>query len=152
MQLPGRWVEVVNMSKGRSHVSTVPMPDRAPMPDVLKAVAERSRLEILMSLAKASKNVGSLAKDLGFSADATSRHLGILRVFGLVQCEEMGPLRVYRLGPRWTVNGSEGIVHLALTDPKGLDVEFRFPQDKNIWWYPTPVTVGRCGLLSRRGG
>jgi DNA-binding transcriptional ArsR family regulator len=124
----------------------------ATVPDVLGAVASRVRLEILMSLARATKDVSSLAEDLEFASHTVSHHLGILHAFRLVEYEPLGTRHIYRLGPRCSLTAKGGKLHLAVTGTEGLEFELRFPADKAIWWYPQPVTVGRCGLRGRVSG
>jgi len=140
------------MSKRRSSAPGGLSLSLAPMPDVLKVVADRTRLEILMILARGTKDVTLLTDDLDLGISTVSRHLGILEAFSLVEHEEDGTRHVYGLGRRWTVIANGGMLHLAVTDSEGCEFELRFPEDKVIWWSPQPVTVGRFGLPGRRGG
>lgn len=65
--------------------------------DLCSALADPRRILILYALSKRSINVSELAKELGISQPATSRHLKILRERGLVYPVRQGASVEYRL-------------------------------------------------------
>ena len=71
------------MSKGKSSGPGGVSLSQAPLPDILKAVADRTRLEILRVLAREAKNVSALTDELGLATSTVSRHAGYLNAFGL---------------------------------------------------------------------
>ena len=62
-----------------------------------KALASRSRLQILSLLAKRPLCVNALARSLGISQPAVSQHLEVLKGARLVVGERMGTMVHYRL-------------------------------------------------------
>lgn len=65
---------------------------------VLKALANRRRLAILLYLHRAGKTpVGYIAKEIRLSLKATSKHLGILYSAGLLEKEQIALSVLYSL-------------------------------------------------------
>lgn len=65
---------------------------------VLKALANRRRLEILGFLKKAGEvTVGEIAEHINLSFKSTSRHLGILAYADVLNREQRGPEAYYRI-------------------------------------------------------
>ena len=60
-----------------------------------KALADPSRLAILQVLLAGECSVGDLVEATGLSQPNTSRHLGVLRKAGLVDCRKEWPHCVY---------------------------------------------------------
>lgn len=65
---------------------------------VLKAMANRRRLAIILHLRKAREAmVGDIADKINLSFKATSKHLGILKAVDIVEYEQRGLEYYYRL-------------------------------------------------------
>ena len=67
--------------------------------DVLNAVAEARRREILDALITGEKAVGAIVNDLSMSQPQVSKHLRVLSEVGLVRCRAEGRRRLYSLEP-----------------------------------------------------
>jgi len=68
--------------------------------DAFNAVAEASRRDLLDALGSGEATVGELVSRLGLSQPQVSKHLGVLRAFGLVSVRADGRRRWYRVnGP-----------------------------------------------------
>ena len=67
------------------------------MQALLDVVAEPRRRQVLELLLDGERLVGDLARELGVSQPAMSKHLRILREVGLVQARVDGQRRCYRL-------------------------------------------------------
>ena len=65
--------------------------------DICSALADPRRILLLYSIADTSLNVSDLAKEIGISQPAASRHLKILRDRGLVQPVRQGASVEYHL-------------------------------------------------------
>ncbi len=63
--------------------------------DILKALADRSRLRIVKALLAAPHGVNDLAEALDISQYNVSKHLRILREAGIVEVEPDGTRREY---------------------------------------------------------
>ena len=68
--------------------------------DVFNAVAEPRRREIVALLVDRNKlSVGQIVEVLQLAQPAVSKHLGVLRIVGVVQVEKVGKERFYSLNP-----------------------------------------------------
>ena len=67
------------------------------MTDVVAALADPVRREILMMLRRRTRSAGEIAGRFSISRPAVSRHLRVLRECGLVVDEVRGRQRFYRL-------------------------------------------------------
>ena len=65
--------------------------------DICSALADPRRILILYALSEKPSNVSDLAKDLGISQSATSRHLNLLRERGVVSAQRDGQSVIYTL-------------------------------------------------------
>lgn len=63
--------------------------------DILKALADRSRLRIVKALLASPRGVNDLAEALDISQYNVSKHLRILREAGIVEVEPDGTRREY---------------------------------------------------------
>ena len=61
------------------------------------ALADESRLRILMRLRQSPCNVTTLAGELGAAQASVSKHLSVLRQAGLVDVERQGTQAIYRI-------------------------------------------------------
>ncbi len=66
--------------------------------DLCSAVADPTRILLIYALHEQPRTVNDLASVIGASQSATSRHLRVLRVRGLVRTTRLGPSVEYRLG------------------------------------------------------
>ncbi|WP_438352434.1 ArsR/SmtB family transcription factor [Microbacterium sp. CJ88] len=122
------------------------------------ALADPARRRIVDILASGEHTAGQLAEVVGgefrISRTAVSKHLGILRLAGLVDARIDGPWRWYRLGFR----GMDVIEH-AVADLRwkldravGWDAENLQDYDPIVSWPPAPEpAVGRPRTPGRRG-
>lgn len=67
---------------------------------ICKALADPSRLLIIVELRQRKRTVGELSRAIGASQSLTSRHLAILRNKGVVVAERDGPYVRYALADR----------------------------------------------------
>jgi DNA-binding transcriptional ArsR family regulator len=65
--------------------------------EVLRTLAQPTRLELLHALAAGPREVRRLAAALGVSQPNVSQHLAVLRAAGLVEADRQGRDVVYRL-------------------------------------------------------
>jgi DNA-binding transcriptional ArsR family regulator len=65
----------------------------------LKALGEETRLRILRLLFKEQLSVGEITERLNLSQYNVSKHLRILREAGLLEAEQQGRQRLYRVTP-----------------------------------------------------
>jgi len=64
---------------------------------VMKAMAHPTRLFIINELSRAEQCVADLTKMIGVDVSTVSKHLGVLRVAGLVQDDKRGAKVFYKL-------------------------------------------------------
>lgn len=69
------------------------------MRDLLAALADETRLEIVDQLARSDQTAGELAARFPIARPGVSRHLRVLRDAGVVEVRTVGRRRVYRLAP-----------------------------------------------------
>jgi len=69
------------------------------MQDVLKALAEPRRQEILKLLSRSELAAGEVARHFAVSRPAISQHLQVLKAAGLVTERRAGTRRLYHLRP-----------------------------------------------------
>ena len=62
-----------------------------------QAMGHAARLEIIYILRDSSQHVNDLAKEIGLSQAALSRHLAVLRNIGLVTAQRLGRENIYQL-------------------------------------------------------
>ncbi len=65
--------------------------------DILKALANLTRVCIIEHLQDSSYNVSNLSEKLGESSSITSRHLSVLKSAGLIEDEKNGTAVIYSL-------------------------------------------------------
>jgi len=83
---------------------------------MLKALSDPIRLRIVDALRQGARNVGELAETLDPESATVSRHLGILHTAGLLEREQQGRFKVYRLrdGVLATSTSRQGKQHIDL--------------------------------------
>ena len=65
----------------------------------LKALADETRLQIILLLKDQERYVGEIADALGISHSSASRHLGLLTTAELLDIRKENNMRFYRLNP-----------------------------------------------------
>lgn len=65
--------------------------------DILKALANLTRVCIIENLKDGPSNVTELSKKLGESNSITSRHLNVLKSAGLIEDKKKGTMVIYSL-------------------------------------------------------
>ncbi|WP_062012040.1 metalloregulator ArsR/SmtB family transcription factor [Aureimonas sp. AU4] len=88
--------------------------------DILKAVAEPTRLRLLLLLARQELTVSDLTTILGQSQPRVSRHLKLLTEAGLVHRHQEGAFAFFRLGDEAPVHDLLLTLGRGLDDPEGL--------------------------------
>ncbi|MHC5539251.1 ArsR/SmtB family transcription factor [Singulisphaera rosea] len=63
----------------------------------LKQISETSRFQIILMLASAEKNVGTMCHELGHTQPAVSHHLALLRHGGIISVRRQGRSNYYGL-------------------------------------------------------
>jgi DNA-binding transcriptional ArsR family regulator len=106
----------------------------APSVDVFRAVADPTRRAILDRLRASELSVNDLAGPFDMSQPAISQHLRILLDAGLVEAEQVGRQRLYKLNaqPLREVFQWSSLYRNLLTDPVGhaWHIRGRTPQSK----------------------
>lgn len=67
--------------------------------DLLKVLADETRLNVVRQLFSGPKNVGEINLELQVEQTLLSHHLKVLREAGIVEAERDGKAVVYRLSP-----------------------------------------------------
>lgn len=67
--------------------------------ELLKVLADETRLAVLQELMAGPKHVGEINAGLGLEQSLLSHHLKVLREAGLVESERDGKAVLYRLAP-----------------------------------------------------
>jgi DNA-binding transcriptional ArsR family regulator len=71
-----------------------------------RLLSDKTRLNILMLLARGEKNVTSLCEALGLPQPTVSHHLGLLRMHNVISNRRSGKQVFYNLNGRVEVGGS----------------------------------------------
>lgn len=71
--------------------------------DICSALADPRRILILYALSEQPRNVSQIAKEVGISQPAASRHLNLLRERGMVSSRREGQSVVYELADKRTI-------------------------------------------------
>ena len=77
----------------------VPEPSAASCAELLRALAEDTRLAVMRSLLDGPRRVSELNDTLCLEPSLLSHHLRVLRERGLVEAEREGKAVLYRLAP-----------------------------------------------------
>jgi ArsR family transcriptional regulator len=67
--------------------------------ELLKALADDTRLAVVRALMKGERHAGDLLLDLDIEQSLLSHHLRLLRDAGIVESERDGKAMLYRLAP-----------------------------------------------------
>jgi DNA-binding transcriptional ArsR family regulator len=93
-----------------------PTPTVEPLVVFLGALADETRLRLVIALAIEEKNVTALRKELGKSQPTVSHHLGKLRDLGIVETRRNGKSVIYSLTTGRMRNG-------AIWFPNGVSID-----------------------------
>jgi DNA-binding transcriptional ArsR family regulator len=80
--------------------------DLEPLVGLFRLLSDKTRLNILMLLAKGERNVSSLCEELGLPQPTVSHHLGLLRMSNLIANRRDGKQVFYELNGR--VDAADG--------------------------------------------
>ena len=83
--------------------------DLEPLVGLFRLLSDKTRLNILMILAKGERNVSSLCEELGLPQPTVSHHLGLLRTKNLISNRRNGKQVFYGLNGRIEAVGNEGL-------------------------------------------
>jgi DNA-binding transcriptional ArsR family regulator len=89
--------------------------DFEPLVGVFRLLSDKTRLNILMILAKGERNVSSLCEELGLPQPTVSHHLGLLRTKSLISNRRNGKQVFYGLNDQIDAGSGDGI--LITVDP-----------------------------------
>jgi len=67
--------------------------------DLLKVLADETRLAVVQQLLEGPRHVGEMNEELGIDQSLLSHHLKVLRESGIVSGERDGKAMLYRLTP-----------------------------------------------------
>lgn len=73
---------------------------------MFKVLGDRTRLNILLILARGERNVGSLCTELGLPQPTVSHHLGLMRINRLIDNRRDGKQVYYELADGITVESN----------------------------------------------
>lgn len=83
------------------------------MSAAFRLLAEPARLAILESLSRGSPSVNDLSESIGSTQPATSHHLALMRVAGLVRAVRGGKSRFYEIEPDFLREVSDYLLSLV---------------------------------------
>ena len=98
--------------------------DLEPLAGLFRLLSDKTRLNILMLLAKGERNVTSLCEQLRLPQPTVSHHLGLLRMSNLITNRRDGKQVFYELDGRVEVTDAR---HLDVSVEK-FKVSIAFPQ------------------------
>lgn len=109
--------------------------------NVLRQISHPDRIRILFKLQAGEQTVNELAGALEIPPTRVSQHLGVLRAIALVETENRGQQRVYRLPQpelaRWLIDGIDFIAHRL-----GRASEHDIANAKLLWKSEAPAATG----------
>jgi DNA-binding transcriptional ArsR family regulator len=108
--------------------------------NVLRQISHPDRIRLLLKLQAGDQTVNELAGALEIPPTRVSQHLSVLRAIALVETENQGQKRVYRLAQpelaMWLINGIDFIAH-RIGRASEHDIEFA----KQLWKSEAPATI-----------
>ncbi len=81
--------------------------------ELLKVLADETRLAVLRQLMDGPRHVGEINEPLGLEQSLLSHHLRVLREAGLVVAERDGKAVLYSLAPRFRAPRRRGALDLG---------------------------------------
>jgi DNA-binding transcriptional ArsR family regulator len=103
--------------------------------DVMRALANPRRLQILHRLADGPVDVGSLAAELGISQPNASQHLSVMRTAGVVEAERIGREARYRVSDPDVITACglmRGVLERRIDRLAGLASGTRLPPSEPV--------------------
>ena len=97
--------------------------------EVCKVLSNQARIGILGSLRDGEMSVGHLAKVLGLSVATVSRHLGQMRVRGIVQARRAGLTVYYRVSNPKVIRAYDLMREVMIEHLKSVRGGNRSPRD-----------------------
>jgi DNA-binding transcriptional ArsR family regulator len=82
-----------------------------PLVGLFRLLADKTRVQVLLILARGERNVGSLCTELGLPQPTVSHHLGLLRGRSLIVNRRSGKQVYYGLDERVAVDSS-GVINI----------------------------------------
>lgn len=95
--------------------------DLEPLVGLFRLLSDKTRLNILMILAKGERNVSSLCEELSLPQPTVSHHLGLLRTKNLISNRRNGKQVFYGLNGRIESTAAEGLQIRA--DPFSIRID-----------------------------
>lgn len=83
--------------------------DLEPLVGLFRLLSDKTRLNILMILARGERNVSSLCDELGLPQPTVSHHLGLLRTKNLISNRRNGKQVFYGLNGRIEAAAGDGL-------------------------------------------
>lgn len=77
--------------------------DLEPLLGLFRLLSDKTRLNLLMMLARGERNVSSLCEELNLPQPTISHHLGLLRSHNLISSRRQGKLVFYELNGKLDV-------------------------------------------------
>jgi len=75
--------------------------------DLFRVLSDKTRLQIVLQLAKGERNVTGLCEDLNAPQPTASHHLGLLRMNGVIVAKRNGKQVIYSLAANAKVSGGK---------------------------------------------
>src|SRR5579864_4905590 len=94
---------------GMNRATEVVAEDLEPLLTLFRILSDRTRLNLLMILARGERNVSSLCEELGLPQPTVSHHLGLLRTKNLISNRRNGKQVFYGLNGRIEAAEGEGL-------------------------------------------
>ncbi|MBQ6380648.1 MAG: winged helix-turn-helix transcriptional regulator [Clostridia bacterium] len=85
------------MNRNTKHLRAAEVKKAVACAKVFKALADESRVKIVLMLSTGATNACDFIDELHISQPTLSHHLRILHEAGIVQCEKEGKWRIYSL-------------------------------------------------------
>ena len=85
----------------------------ADLANLFDALSDKTRLHIVLLLAKGDRDVTSLIEELTLKQPSVSHHLGLLRMNGLIVGKRKGMQVIYSLAENFKVTGGKLKISLA---------------------------------------
>ena len=88
-------------------------PSLSDLANLCDQLSDKTRLQLVLLLAKGDRDVSSLGEELKLKQPSVSHHLGLLRMNGLVVPNRKGKQAIYSLAENFKVSGGKIKISLA---------------------------------------